>query len=363
MPHKMEAFTLLRECLSQCKIVHLMRTVPPSQIEDFLVEYDNILRKALQDLIGSTLEDKWWSIARLSSKHGGVGLKSGATVFGAQHLMSLVACTEGIQKFCQTWNLNAVATASTKKWLQRRLNHTIDVQLVIRSINAGEGFGGDGKLSLAQWCEDVAKSRVRSQMSNDELLHIMSNCGPGNGWIRATPLKWKNWEMTSRAWAVAIRRRLFLRVSPRRGMCIACKKDRIDIKGEHQVTCSGRGGLIMRHDSIKELLKQQIENCGYVVELEKNAGSDDRSKPGDLKVLRWREGRDLYIDVSVINAKMSCWKNHLADHGAGGAAAACEQKKIRWYEGKIDERTSEFLPFILEVQGGVGKLAIKFMMN
>ena len=189
MPHKMEAFTLLRECLSQCKIVHLMRTVPPSQIEDFLVEYDNILRKALQDLIGSTLEDKWWSIARLSSKHGGVGLKSGATVFGAQHLMSLVACTEGIQKFCQTWNLNAVATASTKKWLQRRLNHTIDVQLVIRSINAGEGFGGDGKLSLAQWCEDVAKSRVRSQMSNDELLHIMSNCGPGNVWIRATPLK------------------------------------------------------------------------------------------------------------------------------------------------------------------------------
>ena len=98
--------------------------------------------------------------------------------------------------------------------------------------------------------------------------------------------------MTSRVWVVAIRRRLFLRVSPRGGMCITCKKDRIDIRGEHQVTCSGRGGLIMRHDSIKELLKQQIERCSYDVQFEKNAGSDDRSKPGDLKVLRWREGRD-----------------------------------------------------------------------
>ena len=140
-------------------------------------------------------------------------------------------------------------------------------------------------------------------------------------------------------------------------MCIACKKDRIDISGEHQVTCAGRGGLIMRHDSIKELLKQKLEETGYTVELEKNAGSDDKSKPGDLKVLRWREGRDLYIDCSIINPKMAKWRNHLADDGVGGAAAICETKKIKHYGGRIDERTAEFLPFILEVQGGVGEKA------
>ena len=43
----------------------------------------------------------------------------------------------------------------------------------------------------------------------------------------------------------------------------------------------------MRHNSIRDLLKQELENLGYIVEMEKNAGSEDRSKPGDIKILRW----------------------------------------------------------------------------
>ena len=43
---------------------------------------------------------------------------------------------------------------------------------------------------------------------------------------------------------------MYFRVSPERGMFIACRVDRIDIRGEHQVSSIGRGGLITRHDSI-----------------------------------------------------------------------------------------------------------------
>ena len=76
MPFKMEAFTLLRECLSQCRVVHLMRTIPPQQINAFLTKWDRILRKGFEKLIGSSLEDRWWAISRLNSKYGGIGLKS-----------------------------------------------------------------------------------------------------------------------------------------------------------------------------------------------------------------------------------------------------------------------------------------------
>ena len=68
MPHKMEAFTLLRQCLSQCRVIHLMRTLPPRQIESFLNEYDQILRHAFEELIGSRLETNWWWVAGLNSK-------------------------------------------------------------------------------------------------------------------------------------------------------------------------------------------------------------------------------------------------------------------------------------------------------
>ena len=68
MPFKMEAFTLMRNCLTQCKVTHLMRTTPPKQIKGFLTNYDNSLRQGFEELIDIELEDKWWWQARLVSK-------------------------------------------------------------------------------------------------------------------------------------------------------------------------------------------------------------------------------------------------------------------------------------------------------
>ena len=142
--------------------------------------------------------------------------------------------------------------------------------------------------------------------------------------------------MKPRLWVVAVRRRLYQRVNPRMSLCGNCRSGRADIRGEHQVTCNGKAGLIMRHDSLRDLLRQELSNAGYRVEIERNAGSCDRSKPGDVKVLNWEEGKDLYIDISIINPKVDEWRRHLADKGVGAAAAVKEQKKINFYADKID---------------------------
>ena len=100
---------------------------------------------------------------------------------------------------------------------------------------------------------------------------------------------------------------------------------------------------------------------GITVELERNAGSDDRSKPGDLKILCWKEGRDLYIDVSCVNPMALTRRGYLARNGLGGAAEECAKRKINWYKDKIDTRFGDFLPFIMETQGGLGDAAKKFL--
>ena len=363
MPFKMEAFTLLRECLSQCRVIHLMRTIPPQQINAFLTKWDRILREGFEKLIGSSLEDRWWAISRLNSKYGGIGLKSGKNTAGAQHLTSLVNSAEGVRRFIPSWNLNEIAETSTAVWFHKHLGMNTEIPLLVKAVDEGTGFGEQGSLSLAQWCEAVEEKRAVASMRNEERLHIISNRGPGCGWIRSIPLGWKSWEMKPRLWVVAVRRRLFLPVAPRTGICPACLKGRVDTKGEHQVTCGGKGGLIMRHNCMRDLLKQELENAGHKVEIERNAGSDDKSKPGDLKVLRWERGLDLYIDISCINPKADKWRSHLVDGGASRAALACEKEKIDKYTGKIDTRTGIFLPFIMEVQGGVGKAAADFMLE
>ena len=72
MPFKMEAFTLLRTCWSQCRVVHLTRTLPPRQISQFLAEYDCALREGFETIINCGVDDEQWSVARMSSKYGGM---------------------------------------------------------------------------------------------------------------------------------------------------------------------------------------------------------------------------------------------------------------------------------------------------
>ena len=203
----------------------------------------------------------------MCSKYGGMGLRSGIHTAGAQHLSSLINSAEGVKRYVPGWDLNEIARKETEAWLSEKLGKKINTSLIIDTIIRKEKFGAEGALSLGQWCEAAEEKGVTSSTSNEDRLFTMSNSGPGCSWVRAVPLSWKNWEMKPRLWVVAVKRRLRLQVAPREGACVACKKGKSDIHGEHQVTCGGRGGLIMRHNTLRDLLKIELENAGFTVEL------------------------------------------------------------------------------------------------
>ena len=121
MPFKMEAFTLLRACWSRCRVVHLMRTLPPEQTREFLRGYDQVLRKGFETLINCGLNNKWWDVARMNSKYGGMGLKSGIYTAGAQHLASLINSEEGIKRFIPSWDICKISKEASAKWLSDQL--------------------------------------------------------------------------------------------------------------------------------------------------------------------------------------------------------------------------------------------------
>ena len=59
MQYKMEAFTLSRNCMTQFRVMHFMRIVPPRQLERFLQSFDKILRAGFEELVGTRLDDRW----------------------------------------------------------------------------------------------------------------------------------------------------------------------------------------------------------------------------------------------------------------------------------------------------------------
>ena len=58
IPYKHEAFSILKACASDCRIVHLLRTLPPHQSLPFATKFDKIVRDGFTDLLECPLPDR-----------------------------------------------------------------------------------------------------------------------------------------------------------------------------------------------------------------------------------------------------------------------------------------------------------------
>ena len=59
LPYKHEAFTLLRSCAAECRVMYLMRVLPPRQLVNFMERFDKVLKKGFEALIGIQNEEEW----------------------------------------------------------------------------------------------------------------------------------------------------------------------------------------------------------------------------------------------------------------------------------------------------------------
>ena len=70
------AVSLLRICVSYCKLVHLARTTPPSLSCESLKFFDEEVRRCFSTCIAADIPDDHWKQAQLSLGFGGLGFRS-----------------------------------------------------------------------------------------------------------------------------------------------------------------------------------------------------------------------------------------------------------------------------------------------
>ena len=80
-----------------------------------------MVRSGFERLIDTTLDDKWWSLAKLPSKFGGLGLRTGLGTHGAKYVMSLAHCADDISRLVEGWSEVVVARRDAKQWLSHKL--------------------------------------------------------------------------------------------------------------------------------------------------------------------------------------------------------------------------------------------------
>ena len=128
MPYKHEACTLLRSCAAECRVTYLMRILQPKVIASFMRDFDAILRKGFEKLIGKNLEDRWWRAAQLPAKFGGMAMRSGLRTFGAQHIVSLAKTSNEVKRIVGDWDACTVAKQDTEEWLLKACQGEVTVE-------------------------------------------------------------------------------------------------------------------------------------------------------------------------------------------------------------------------------------------
>ena len=95
---------LLRQCLSCCKIVHMLRTVnvPPHMLHNLSL-FDNQLRSSLSRVVRTSISDLTWQQATLPLRLGGLGIWQASDMTYAAYLGS---CSASKELVCQLLDLN-----------------------------------------------------------------------------------------------------------------------------------------------------------------------------------------------------------------------------------------------------------------
>ena len=79
-----------------------------------MVDFDKVLHEGFEGLLGITIEEKWWRLAQLPPKYGGMALRSGLRTLGAQHLCSLVKSADDVERIVGGWDVVAIAQRETE---------------------------------------------------------------------------------------------------------------------------------------------------------------------------------------------------------------------------------------------------------
>ena len=77
---------LIRSCAGICKMNYSLRTSLAKFISNSINKYDNSLRKSLEEICQSSLDEDSWCQATLPVREGGLGIISACNIAPAAYL-------------------------------------------------------------------------------------------------------------------------------------------------------------------------------------------------------------------------------------------------------------------------------------
>ena len=262
---------LLRVSFSIVRAVHFMRTTPLTQWLEQAAKFDKMIRKAIEQILGFPMSDPVFAQACLTPRLGGLGLRKvtehANLAFHASWHESKLTCKEN-------WNPPPELEPEYKSQKQAsfEFDQTMHAFLV-----------GNADVREAQRLRRSAQPHA---------------CG----FITAVPSDedGKDALLRPRNFRIAVAYRLGVPVLNEETPCPLCKQP-INVFGDHATCCTKEGDIIIRHNSLRNLVNSIATDAQLSPVMEKKGilGNTSGRRPGDVTLEQWAEGKGLAIDVAV----------------------------------------------------------------
>ena len=92
-----DALFLLRQCFAMPKIMYLIRTAPVYRNTVWCEEFDETIRKCLQEILNVDMEGSIWAQSSLPVHLGGLGIRRVSEVALPAYLSSVCATSFGVE--------------------------------------------------------------------------------------------------------------------------------------------------------------------------------------------------------------------------------------------------------------------------
>jgi hypothetical protein len=272
------AHTILRQCLSACRVTHLLRARFASGTEaTWQRQFDEAIRGEYERIVGAPLSEWGWRHAQLSVREGGGGMHTCDNQSSAAFIAAHTACARrlGQMRFGMT----------EEEWKRRGELGRAEAAYAEQSGNARLETDEHGAVTQRAMTRAIMAHSRRSLMAEaDAKTRRDMHCSSRNGasaWLNA------NLDLdvviNNAEWRVALQRRHFVPFAEvvNCGPTTACTAT-MDAHGRHAVACKYDGGRINRHDALARVFAAEFEKLAGEVKME-TIVDDSQHRPGDIE--------------------------------------------------------------------------------
>ena len=345
------ALSILRRCAGFCRLAHIARATPVQSTVAALASFDDDMRRTLDESAAIESTDLAWQQAQLSTRRGGLGLRSVAQHAGAAFIASYTAsCTEPSAHLHE-----AVLHLNERVAPDDRLG---EVQL-----------SGDRLLrqhELSERIEAASASAILANTSTADVVRLQNVAAQhAADWLRVVPSPGLGLALEPNEMSVALKWWLGLPLNSTSTVCPFHPTTPLDPLGHHALTCRKNGDVVIRHNRLRDVLYESCSRALLRPQLERGAGLSERnqqSRPADICIPGWTLGQPAAVDVTVahpLNPEYLTGASATVFH----VTEAAEERKRHENGDKCRELGWVCLPFAITAYGALGAEAADLVLR